>query len=148
MQGGTSLMRLNQSQRIKGALNLAEQSFRGLQDVVHKFLGKSLAEDCDELQEVNRHLEQLQDDLIKLVHLDNSQLHHPYVRHYLLSWPNSKDLLYSLHRGLEVGVKRQIAEWELPIVVALQEADDAVKRDSLRRIQRNLIDAGAIKSRQ
>jgi hypothetical protein len=122
--------------RVSNAIKLVECSFQELQTVVQKYRGRPIVEGGYEVAEVNRYFEQFEEDLIKLVYLDNTQLGHPYVRHYLLSWPNNKDFLRKLHRGLEVGVRRQITERELIILAAIYDGQET--RRSLRQIQRSL----------
>jgi len=130
-----------QSERIKNALKFAEDSFQSLQDFVQKHRDKPLSE--EQKQEWSRFWDQLEEDLIKLVHLDNTQLYHPFVQHYLLSWPKNKDFLRELHRGLETGIKNRIKANELSILVALHEGRE--KGQSLHQIQRTLERQGLIK---
>lgn len=96
------------------------------------------------LQALSVYWDDFAKDLIKLVHLDNTQLHHPYVQHCLLSWPKNKGFLRKLHRGVETGVKRQIKETELPTLVAIYEGQE--KGCSLHQTQRGLECKGLIKS--
>lgn len=55
-------------------------------------------------KEYFRYLNQLAEDVKKLVRLDNTQLHHPAVR-WLLSRPLPRESLRHLHHRLEKGVK-------------------------------------------
>jgi hypothetical protein len=135
-------LKLNPIHRVTNAIQLAELSFQDLQVIVQKYRGKAISEGTPEIAEVTRYFEQLEEDLISLVHLDNTQLYHPYVRHYLLSWPNNKRFLRKLHRGLEVGVRRQITEKELVILIAIFDGQE--KRWSLHRIQKSLENKGLI----
>jgi len=66
-----------QSERIKNALKFAEDSFQSLQDFVQKHRGKPLSE--EQKQEWSRFRDQLEEDLIKLVRLDNTQHYHRFV---------------------------------------------------------------------
>src|SRR5262249_23077432 len=124
-------MNANQSPKVKGALILVEQSFQSLLNIVRKHRGKSLAEDSEEIQEFSRYYGQLEEDLVNLVHEQTVQLWHPYVRHYLFRWPDNKDFLRNLHRGLEKGVRRQMKESDLSVLVAIWEGQE--KKWSLRR---------------
>lgn len=114
------------SQRAKHVLDDVQDYF----DDLKKWFGKPLSDDAEQAYR------ELEKSLIKLVHLDNTQLYHPYVRHYLLSWPKNKDFLRKLHRGLEIGIKRTIKETTLPTLVAICEGQK--KGWSLHRTQRNL----------
>ncbi len=58
-----------------------------------------------EVEEYYDALEECRELTKKLVRLDNTQLHHPFVQ-FLLEGPRSKDFLRWLHRGLEKDVKR------------------------------------------
>src|SRR5262249_46765782 len=105
---GDHQMTKNQFTRIKNELSLVEQSFQDFQEVVRKHRGKSMTEDCEEARELERYYDQFEDNLVNLVHEQTVQLNHPYVRHYLLSWPANKDFLRKLHRGLETEISRQL----------------------------------------
>lgn len=131
-----------ESQRIKYVLDDIEDSFQKLQGLLRKHQREPLSE--AEIQALSVYWDDFAKDLIKLVHLDNTQLHHPYVQHYLLSWPKNKDFVRKLHRGLETGVKRQIKEKELPILVGIYEGEE--KGCSLHQTQRGLERKGLIKS--
>lgn len=121
-----------QSGRIKYALDDVEDNFQNLK----KYFGQSPSPEAEIAYE------EFEKALIKLVHLDNTQLYHPYVQYYLLSWPNNKDFLRKLHRGLETGVRRQITWQKLWILVALDEGEE--KGQSLHQIQSTLEKRGNI----
>ncbi len=98
-----------QSQRTKNLLEEAEESFISLMGSRKKIGGYHYGPNdhfpMENMDFYYAQLEEFAEVLIKLVHLDNKQLHHPFVQ-WIINSRVSKDFLRKLHRGLEVGVKR------------------------------------------
>jgi len=116
------------------SLNLVEKSAQEFFAIVKKNRGAPLG--SPGASEVDARYYHFEADLIALVHQHTLQLNHPYVRHYLLSWPKQKDFLRLLHRGLEKAVKRQMALSDVIVLDAVWKGQD--KGWSLHRIQESL----------
>lgn len=149
-----------QSERIKYRLDDLEDAFEG----VKRYHGGPPSPEAEEA------LRDFDEALKKLVRLDNTQLHHPFVQ-ARLSFPRQKDFLASLHskRRLETKVKRQIKPKEMQILSELHKREEKLrsflenekgridptkialyereeKRYSLSWVQRSLERKGLIKS--
>lgn len=88
----------------KGLFERSRRAREDFQNLVEQYGGGEAWEN------VNNYwmgLKECRDLAVDVVHLDNTQLHHPVVQWLLESTP-SKDFLRELHRGLETGVKRGI----------------------------------------
>jgi hypothetical protein len=136
----------SKTRNIQNSLRLVEDSFQSLMAVVQKHRGRSITPDSHEAQEIHKAYDKLETELIALVHQQTLQLHHPYVRYYLMSWPGDKDFLRKLHRGLETGIRREMKPCHLLILLALWEGHGK-HYWSLHRIQKSLENRNLTKRR-
>lgn len=95
-----------QSVRIKNVLSNVERDLEKISEYRRCF-SEAPSQNLAKVDEYYRHIEQLGEDALNLVHLDNTQLYHPAVQ-WLLTSQRSRKFLRELHRGLEKGVKKSI----------------------------------------
>jgi len=97
---------ISQATRIKGALRDVKDDLGNIAEL-RKLFAEEPGQKYEAVETYYRYLEQLGDDVVRLVHLDNDQLHHSAVQ-WLLSSPRSKEFLRKLHWGLETGINRGV----------------------------------------